>query len=268
MSPVLYQKNGVLIDGEYLPGHYWWTSDVVITGILVQGTMPTAGTFHLQLEINGVLTDYALPVQAGTGAFKLTDSLVAAVPADQNVRWKASFSGTPAQAPMAVALTMSVAPAGAVVNPVLTVRDGATGIVYYSYNAQTGVFAKVVPLGVTPAWALIQDGETELLIQYNGSEIFSVENGAVNAETFSASNPVSPKGTAAAIFYVGNTPVGTLTKTGGFYAANITEDSPAQLSELSAAYYSQFEFWSNGQLTAALGATGLTAASIVESNTP
>lgn len=263
MSPVVYPLSGVLVNGEYLPGHYWWTYPVVITGILWTGQSPSAGTLTLQLEINGVLTDYSITIPSGAGTFSGSDELSASVPAGQMVRWLASYSGTPDEAATEVALTMTVAAAGTMPPlPALTVRDGATGIIFYTYNPQTAVFTDVIPAGVGVNWALIQNGQTSLVIQSNGQTPFSVENGALSAGAFSDASPIAPLGNALAVFYVGNTVVGTVGVDGTFYAASLTEGAPSAGSALTAAYWAQFQFWSGGALTATLSAAGLTAADL------
>lgn len=267
MLPVLYQLSGTLGNGQYLPGHYWWTSTVVVTRIQVMGNRPTAGTLTLQLEVDGTLTSYSIAIAAGTGPFVVEDSLVASVISNEEVRWRASYDGLPEQAASAVCLLMTVAPLGAVALPDLTVRDGGSGLIYYCYNPTTGLFISTVAASVSPAWTLTQEGQTSLAISFSGTEVFSVRNGVVAVETFYAMGGVATGVVPRAEFWVGDTKVATLTGTGELWVVSLCEGAPSLGSALALAYYSQFAFYSNNTLTAILNASGLTALALDESLT-
>lgn len=271
MNPVIYQISGPLVDGQYLPGHYEWTGPVQLIGFLLQGMRPASGTLQLKLEIDGVLTDYAMSIassaDAFTPTFTTTATLLATVPANQKVRFLASFDGLPEQAASGISLTLTVAPAGTVGTPALVVKDGWSGIVCYTYDPLSSVFTKVAPSGFAPAWAIVQSGLSSFSLQFNDVEVFAVKDGEALADFFVALGGTASTVFPQAQFWVGNDLVATVNEDGGFIAANVSEGTPAALSELDLAYWNQFEFWS-GSLTAVLNANGLTAASIDESNTP
>lgn len=269
MSPILYQLSGILPDGKYLPGQYQWPSARQLLQVLVNGRRPTSGTLKLYLEIGGVRSDFFISISAGTTSFTIARSLFAVVPARTDVRWQAVFDGAPEEAASQVALTLTLGPMGSVTNPALTVRDGGSGLVYYTYDPATHTFTDVVPAGITPLWALAQVGDALLTLSIQGAVALRVAAGVVTTKEFYALGGTQTVEAPRAVFYVGNVPVASLTQDIFRVADGFEVDAPVlTLSPLDGEFYHRFEFWSGGVLTAALNGAGLEALSLVESTTP
>src|SRR6266498_5148744 len=64
MSPILFESNGVLPDGKYLPGQHRWSYPVRLTSALLTCQPPTTGILTLSLEVGGALTGVDFTVSA------------------------------------------------------------------------------------------------------------------------------------------------------------------------------------------------------------
>lgn len=267
MSPVLYQSRGGVADGKYLPGQYSWPVAKQLVSALVTGVPPVSGTLKLYLEIGGTLTDLFIAIPSGGAAFNVASALSAMVAANQVVRWLAAFDGAPEDAATQVSLSLVFVPVGSLPSSGLTVRDGASGMVFYSYDPAPHRFNPVIPAGVTPGWSLSQSGDVSLSLAIGGIEALSVAGGVVMAEAFFALGGTADPSAVRAEFFAGARRIGVVAAD-GFRAANVSEDAPAPASALSAQYGKQFQFWSGGTLTALLDDTGLTATALEESAEP
>lgn len=263
MRPVIYQKSGLLADGEPLPGQYQWATSRQLTGVTVSGQPPSAGTLQLVLEIGGVLTDFAVVIPAGTEPFEFSQELLATIPAATDVRWQAVYDGSPETAASQISLTMTVLPTGSVQPPSLTVRDGGSGQTCYQYDPSTHQFSAVIPAEFTPGWVLAQDGANDLSVSIGGVVVFQVQNGAVYVNSGYALGGVASADNPRAVFYCGDTPLATVSASGCRFA-NVTEEAPDEVSSLDMTSQTRFEFYSGGELTAVLDATGLTTAQVIE----
>ena len=145
MQPVLYQLNGELLDGRYLPGQYAWPVPMTLASAEVLLPAPLAtGTLQLALEVGGLLTGDVLVMAAGTSPL-VSLALAVAVPAQTPVRWRASFSGSPAQCPTGVQLLLTAAPTPALVKPPLRVNwvYGKERLPLYAYDPTTYQFTDI-----------------------------------------------------------------------------------------------------------------------------
>lgn len=189
------------------------------------------------------------------------------VPANQKVRWLASFDGAPEDAASNITLTLALVPAGVVGNQLLTVRDGGSGIVYYGYDPDTHQFINAVPAGITPAWVINQAGDSSITISFAGQVVMDVASETVSILSLIARGGTQTVQTPRAVFYINNVPIATVTAD-AVMVADVTEASPEVLSSLDGDFGYRFEFWSGGVLTATLDGTGLTAADVVEAVSP
>ena len=138
MRALLFQRNGVVLDGTYLPGTYRYASGVRLVSAELTGCRraPTAGTLRLELEVGGTLTGIAFEVSARNGETRQSRALGVLVAAGQAVRWRAAFTGEPAEAAAGVAITVAVGPVVGTVTPTLGVdwTDGSARVRLYAYR--------------------------------------------------------------------------------------------------------------------------------------
>ena len=81
--------------------------------------------------------------------------------------------------------------------------------------------------------------------------------------TNDAGKPQNSADNPRAVFYCGDTPLATVSASGCRFA-NVTEEAPDEVSSLDMTSQTRFEFYSGGELTAVLDATGLTTAQVIE----
>ena len=110
MKSLIFQRQGVLLDGTYLPGVARYASSVRLLSAELTAIRrpPTAGVLRLELQVGGQLTGLAFTVSPANGEARQTLTLGYTVPAQAILRWRASFTGQAAEAASDVSITVSV----------------------------------------------------------------------------------------------------------------------------------------------------------------
>jgi hypothetical protein len=243
--PIVFQLNGALSDGRYLPGQYQWPSAARLTGALVAAPLPFGGSLTLQLEVGGALTGDTLAV-AGCGNFSEKVSLAVSVPANAAVRWRVAFAGDVTVSPMEISVTVLWEPVGGVAPVDLSLRwvDGPERLRLFAYDPATQGFTDVSDgLSVGRAYVDTSNG-TSIFLQ--GVEQLRVRGGMVLARVFNVGVPVT--GNPRLEFTRNGLVLGTLTADGWFVPDLI--EIPGVLAAVGGI---GFDFYNSGTLTAALG---------------
>jgi hypothetical protein len=255
VNPILYQLDGNLLDGQYLPGEYQWSTPVVLaSAACAVRTLPTLGVLVLTLELGGVLTPLTFTVTSA-GVLPPGQSLNVTVPANTLVRWKASFSGPPATSADGVAVVVTPA-APSPVAPVLTVQwlNGPENLTLFSYAAG-GSFTPLNPALLAGRATITQtNSQTSFFIQ--GVECLRVANGIFYANDFDVEGAQTVE-TPKLQFQLNGVTLATLTRT-GLHLPDADELPPLSLGA------GEFDFYNNGTLAAVLWPRGLIAAALRE----
>jgi len=270
MTQAIYQLNGILPTDKYVPGQYVWTVPMQLTEAVLTCRPPSAGTLAVILEVGGVLKTFRFTIGAGGGGeVRLTRLVNALVPANTVVRWKASFSGMPEEAAVELAITMNVVPQSvsqvAFAAPKLTVQwaNGRERLTLFNYNVLTHGFTEATP-GISAGRAgVVKNGTTSLGVFIGATELLIVAGGILFAPTFAARGGVVSLLSPRLSFCVDNVPIATLAAD-ALRVVELTEGTPAVLTSDDLDFFSRFEFYSAGGLTAVLNANGLTSVNLQE----
>lgn len=274
MNPVLYQINGVLPADQYLPGQYQWPYAVQLTSALLDcQSPPSSGTLILTLEVGGVLQSFQFTIPSGVGGMVVPRSMNVLVPANTPVRWLATFANAPEDTATQLAIMLQAVPQStsqvAAIQPKLTVQwvNGRERLTLFNYDANTRTFTETSPGISTGRATLTQSGNTQLTISIGMSlpqtEVLNVSGMQFFAPAFIAIGGVASGQTPRLLFNVDNVTVATLA-TDGLRVVELSEDDPPVLAPSDAGFYSRFEFYSSGVLTAVLNGQGLTALDLEE----
>jgi hypothetical protein len=267
MQPSLFVLNGVAPLGRYLLAVYAWSYDVTLTGATLTCRPPSAGTLTVALEVNGVLTGETFTVGAAVAAEVVQDlGLNRIAKAGQNVRWLVTSSGTPEGEAMTVSVSMTQAPAGvvqaSVPRSVLTVNwiNGPERGKVFDYDSASHVF-----MPTSLAWGRCEIAQGDVLsVKLLGTEALRVKTQAIACNEFFAIGSTVLSESPRLEFMVDNVRVAALGMSGVFRVSEIDEDAPAVLMPTDDGFYSRFELYSGGILTATLGVGGLTALEVDE----
>lgn len=263
MAPILFELSGVLPDSQYLLGDYSFGYPVKLLQALLTCRPPSSGSLTLTLEVGGVLTSTSFYVSASTqGEVTQALDLSVIVPANASVRWQAAFNGAPEDAASYASVTMNMVPySGAISSPPMGVIwvNQTERLNLFMYDPGSHGFTETV-LGISQGRASIVNSgpDNTLTISIQGQSVLVVENGAVCAQQFQAIGGVATSESPRLEFMIGSQRVATLTGSGVLRVANIVEAVPSAVSP------GQYAFYSQGELTAVLAATGLTAVGITE----
>jgi hypothetical protein len=106
-------RENVLVQGEYLLGHYRWPVDAQLITAQVLAFAPQVSPVVLALEVNGLLVPgKTLSLPVGIANMEVTDSvtLTVNVAAGQSVRWKILSAPEPENSAYVCALVIQVQP--------------------------------------------------------------------------------------------------------------------------------------------------------------
>lgn len=269
MIQAIYQLNGILPSDKYVPGQYVWSVPMQITSAVLNCKPPSAGTLAVILEVGGVLKAFRFTLAAGPGEVNLTRTVSALIPANTIVRWKANFTGVPEEAAVELSITMSVVPQSVsqvtAVPPKLTVQwaNGLERLTLFNYNPTTHSFVETSP-GISAGRAgIVKSGNVSLGIFIGATELLIVASQVLLAPTFVARGGVASFLSPRLSFCVDNVPIATLAAD-AFRIAELIENVPPVLTAADPEFFSRFEFYSAGVLTAVLSASGLTALNLQE----
>lgn len=269
MTSAIYQLNGVPPADGYIPGQNQWTTPMQVLYATLTCQPPTSGILTLSLEVGGVLTGFQFTVGAGTAPVRRSNAVLASIPANTLVRWKAAFTGTPEQAATQVAITMRLTPQSVsqvtAVPPVLTLQwvNAAERLTLFNYNATTHTFVETSP-GISAGRASItQSGDTQISISIGATEVLRAAAGQLLAPSIVAQGGVTSTQSPRLSFCVDNVAVATVAAD-ALRVVELTEGTPAALTWSDAGFNSRFAFYSGGMLTAVINATGLTALEVGE----
>jgi len=267
MNPVIYQRPGFLISGEYLPGQYRWPFDVRLSTALLDGESPAEGVLTLSVEIGGGLTPVFTVPASGHVVLQRPVNLL--VPANTWVRWRGDFTGPPEAAANNVAITLHAVPqsiAGvATLPPPLTLQwhNGLERFVLFNYAPATHTFTEDQP-GIASGRAILtQTGDASFSLALQ-----ALEKMRVASENFYLEELIEGTASRSAlfprlVFCAGPFPCATITPL-GFFTRTFTEADPEILLPADLDFHNRFEFYSGGQLTAVLDVNGLTATELIE----
>lgn len=262
----LFQLSGVLPADTYLPGQYQWnTRQRLQSAQLTVARPPSVGTLTLTLELNGGATAHQFTIAASALEVVQTLALGFAIPAHTWVRWRATATGLPEDAALQIDLTLSVAPAAAPRRPRLSVqwREGRMSLVLYTYDPVTHSFTEATPTITSGRAVLTRTGDSAAVLAIQGEDALRVEAGILKATPFYAVMGVATVRSPRVQFCIDDVPIATLTSA-DFRVIELTEAAPDVLTTEDDAFYERFEFYSDGVLTAALSAAGLTALALEE----
>lgn len=265
MNPVVFEINGPLPDNEYILGGYRWSRAMRLASALLTCRPPSNGSLTLTLEVGGVLTSARFTVPAGNQA-EVTQSqtLNVVVPANTTVRWKASFTDAPEAAAMAASITVqTVADNGALPKPVLSVGwvNGSERLILFSYDALAHAFFSL-PAASTRATIINQGPDNALAISIQNTPVLEASLSKLFVNQLQVLGATATPESPRLEFQIDSQRIATLTKSGVLLVPQIADGPPAALSLADANFYRRFEFYSEGQLTAVLTSTGLTALAI------
>ncbi len=265
MNPVIFQTPGILPDGKYLPGEYAWTQPVSLRIATLRCTPPSSGSLVLRLELGGILTTLAFTVTAGSGSVQ-ERMLGLIVPANTVIRWKAAFTGVPAAAASAVAVTVEVAQqgssSGSIVQtptwPVFWV-DGPERVLALTYVPATHTFT---PTAYGAAHVGLGTSGSRWTLSLQGTAALVADSGTLKANSFNSLG-LATQESPRLEFMVGPLRVGVLTQT-EFRVAKLIEEAPPALDSSTSDFYYRYEFHAPSGLVAVLTASGLTAGAFSE----
>ena len=261
MRPVLYQINGPLTDGRYLPGEYKWPVAVVLTRAELDCWAGARGTLTLTLEVGGVLTGESFQVGPENSRWQTALQLLAYVPANTLVRWKASFTGSAEDAPTQMAVVAYPFLPADIINPALRLNwvNGWERWPLFNYDPATGLYTQA-PGAIQSRVTLTQGATFSVVI--DGVESLRVAGGIFYANDFDVRG-VASADRPQVQFVMGGTVLAMLTGT-AFYLPDLTEGAPAALVAEDPNYFRRFSFLNNGNLEATLDGDGLTANQLTE----
>lgn len=260
---ILFEHNGIIGAGEYLPGHYAWSQDMRLTVARLRcDAPPESGVLTMALEVGGVLTGEIFNITAG-GKVAVSMPLSRVVPANATVRWLVTgFTGPMADAAMEIGITLEAGPAGFsqffIHGALMTVNwaEGRLCTPIFNYNPATRIFTERFP-GSSQGRARVQkNGDTAISFFIGSVEALRVApsarvTGVLSVPNLIAIGPVATKTSPRLEFMVN-----------GFRIATLTQSQllvPAAVSATPVAAAGQFQFYSGGNLTAALSLTGVVA---------
>ncbi len=216
-NPIFILKEG--LSGAYLLGSYAWNEAMRIDSASLICAPPLTHELVLTLEVAGALTDKSFTL--GPSALEVRQSLPLGVKltSGQTVRWVAtSFAGDIEDAPSSVTITLAVTREVDAVVPdqVLTVwwRSGHERFRLFTYDPVTHVFTAATPLALGRATITDLAGVFTIALQ-------SVPALRVSSNTLYTNTLVAGGSELAdqpqLQFYVGPTPIATLTQTGALF---------------------------------------------------
>lgn len=266
VNDCIFQISGVLPGGYHLPGRYEWPSRVRLGRVRVIGSRPVGGEQVLRLEVGGVATGAVVLLPAavpGSTALDVTVELGVEVAAGVEVRWLSEFAGAAEDAVFGVCLVMEVGEP-VVERPALTLEwvDGVERRVLFRYDSETHVFTEVLPGSSENLVFLQQVGDSAIVVYVCDVAALWVVDGVfrvLELDTVSPAAGLSPR----LCFCVGGEVVAALTQW-DFRVSEAAEGTVGGLTAADNGYWSRFEFWSGGVLTATLDRSGLVALEIGE----
>jgi hypothetical protein len=270
MMNVVYEKNGPLIDGEYLPGEYAWSNGMRLRTALLTLQPPTAGVLTLTLEVGGSLTPIQFTIEAQIdppAPLVLSLGLGLKVPANTLVRWVAAFTDIPEAAAMAVSLTMTVDRDTAPATPHPGLRIDyclyELRLPVFTFNPDTQLFFPTQYRG--SAAQLFQGTTFDLLLE--GSSVFRASSGVLMAASWNeGAYPFQTDELAAneRLEFLIDHSLAATAAADGVYVPRLTEGALPAYTPSYDAFYRQFAFGSGGEVTAILSAEGLSALALAE----
>lgn len=269
MNPVLFQVDGV-VPTDYLPGLYQWAFPVQLTAATLSCQQPpSAGVLTLTLEVAGAAQTVQFSLAAGSSPVTTPQAMNVLVPANGLVRWQASFTGTPDQAAQKLSISLQMVPQSvaqvATLAPQLTLRylNGSTRLTLFTYDPVANAYTEVSPGISTGLLTLTQTGNTQISFALPSGAQLVVANGKVAAPALIARGGVVSTFSPRVQFCVNGLPIAVLAQD-GLRVVQLTEGTPVLPAAGSSAFNSQFQFWSQGALTALLGSTGMIGLSFQE----
>lgn len=263
--PMIFQLNGSLPNGRYVPGQYSFSAGMRLSSVIVAGLDAIAfGSLTLKLEVAGVLTGDEV-VLTPDQTIPVTVPLDVPVAANAVIRWLCFFTGSTEDAPQQMVLVVSYAADTGPAVAAMSVNwvDQNTSWLMFAYDVVGRTFSDVSD-GLSSGRASFSTANGfSFFIQ--GTEVFRVRGGTVYAPTFDECTSPDPSLPRLELVIAGQ--VVAIFTTAGMYVPSLTEVTPLPLvaDPTRSAYWSQFIF-SDGTLMAVAVASpsGFAALSLTE----
>ena len=276
---ILFQCNGVLGPGRWLPGAGQWGYATRLTGAALT-VRPAAGiAWQLALFVGGLATGNVFTVAPWVGSgvpgvVRRTLALNVLVPQGAAVQWQ--VSGGPADQEewaMEAAVVVTEAP--------VTTTDAALGVAQfgvnyvdgvstpvYAYNAASRTWTPTTAAGVLGVGIVNAGPGVSCSIQLTasgrpGMQVLAVAAGQVALGYVIGKGSTRPPVAGPRLdFLINGQRVASLGTDGGLGVVNAQEVAPGDPAWTQDVL--QFQFYSGGSLAAVLGPSGLVALAVVE----
>ncbi len=261
--PLIFQLNGSLVDGRYLPGQVVLPQALrLATALIFCPAAIAAGTLTLTLEVAGIATSAQVELSPDT-VYPVTLPLDLPIASNQSIRWRASFTGDPLTAPEQLMAFIYWGPDEGVLPPVLGLRwvNGNELFRLFELDLAAGTWSDIS--GGLSSGRVSVDTTNGLSISIGLQEALRVRSSVVSAPAFFENRQPPPEDPRLE-WLVNSVVVAQLTAAGLWVGGPIrTAALPAPTAN-QIAYWNQFFLRDATQPVAVLGADGLTVLGLQE----